>query len=257
MLLHVEKGSFSYPGGVPVLQNISFSLDTGEVLAVMGPNGIGKTTLLKCLMGILKWQSGCSLINGRDSSEERHQIGYVPQAHRFSFPYSVRDMVVFGRAKHMSVFSSPSREDYHIADAALEDVGISHLRNVSCNRLSGGQLQMTLIARALAGKPKILILDEPESHLDFCNQFTILKVIKRLAKEKDIACIMNTHYPNHALRTADRILLLNENKYMEGKASELLTRENIQKYFGVDSAIVSVKSTGDKEIKAFVVLDEV
>jgi iron complex transport system ATP-binding protein len=255
MLLDVENGSFSYPGSTPVLKNVSFALESGEVMAIMGPNGIGKTTLLKCLMGILKSNAGCSLIDGLDSGEARRRIGYVPQAHRFSFPYSVREMVVFGRAKHMSVFALPGKEDYRIADAALEEVGISRLANKSCNRLSGGQLQMTLIARALAGQPKLLILDEPESHLDFRNQFTILRIITRLAKEKGIACIMNTHYPNHAFRAADQILLLNEDKYVVGQTAEVLTRENIHKYFGVDSAIVSVNA-GAKEIKAFVLLDE-
>ncbi len=256
MLLKVKNGNFSYHREMPVLKNVSFSLDKGEVMAIMGPNGIGKTTLLKCLMGILKWKSGCSLIDGENSGAARRQIGYVPQAHRFSFSYSVRDMVVFGRAKHMPVFALPGRKDYQISDAALEEVGIAHLADKSCNQISGGQLQLTLVARALAGQPKLLILDEPESHLDFCNQSKILRIIRRLSIEKGIACIMNTHYPNHALRIADRILLLNENKYIVGQTSQVLTKENVQEYFGVSSTIVSADAYG-REIKAFVLLDEI
>lgn len=255
MLLQVENGCYSYIKGSYVLQDITFSLEVGRVLAVIGPNGIGKTTLLKCLMGILKWQSGYSLINGRDSARARRQIGYVPQAHSFSFPYLVRDMVVFGRAKYMSAFTSPSCEDYMIAEAALEEVGILHLQEKSCSQLSGGQLQLVLIARALAGEPKLLIMDEPESHLDFSKQFTILKIIKRLAKEKGIACIMNTHYPNHAIRIADRTLLLKRDKYIVGYTSKVLSRENIQEFFGVNSAIINTRAYG-KEIKAFVLLEE-
>ncbi len=254
MLLQVEKGSFYYTPDTPVLKDITFSLEEGEVMAVMGPNGIGKTTLLKCLMGILKWKSGRSLIEGRDTGNARKQIGYVPQAHRFSFPYSVRDMVVFGRAKYLSAFVSPGKRDYELADRAMEEVGVLRLRDKSCNQLSGGQLQMVLIARALAGQPRLLILDEPESHLDFCNQLIILKIIKRLAKEKGITCVMNTHYPNHALNIADKTLLLNENKFLAGQTVQILTTRNIQEYFGVDSMIVTAQADG-REINTFVVTD--
>jgi iron complex transport system ATP-binding protein len=254
MLLQVEKGSFYYTLDTPILQNITFSLEEGEVIAIMGPNGIGKTTLLKCLLGILKWKSGRSIIEGKDTGNARKQIGYVPQAHRFSFPYSVRDMVVFGRAKYLSAFASPTIEDYKLADQALDEVGILSLKDKSCNRLSGGQLQMVLIARALVGQPRLLILDEPESHLDFCNQLTILKIIKGLAKEKGIACIMNTHYPNHALDISDKTLLLNGKKFLVGKTNQVLTEENMRAYFGVNSIIVNVQ-TNDREINTVVLTD--
>ena len=254
-MLQVKEGSFEYTRGKSILKNITFTLREKEILAVMGPNGVGKTTLLKCLMGILKWQSGHSKLDGMDSSAARIKIGYVPQAHQFSFPYSVLDMVVFGRAKYMSVFATPGKEDYRIARNALEEVGILHLSDKSCNRLSGGQLQMVLIARALAGEPRLLILDEPESHLDFYNQLTILEIIKRLTREKEIACIMNTHYPNHAINMADQVLLLNECKYVVGNPIKVLSKENVKEYFGVDSAIVNTK-VREKEISTFVILNQ-
>jgi iron complex transport system ATP-binding protein len=255
VLLEVKNGCYSYEKGTSVLKKINFSLNKGEILTIMGPNGIGKTTLLKCLLGILKWSSGYSLINGRDSILERKIIGYVPQARNFSFPYTVQDMVVFGRTKNLSIFSSPSTKDYQIADKALEEVGISHLRDKSCNCLSGGQLQLVLIARALAGEPQLLILDEPESHLDFSNQYTILKLIKHLSKDKDIACIMNTHYPNHAIKISDQTLLLNHNKYIVGNTLDVLSRENVLKYFGVDSAIINTNISG-RNLSSFILLDQ-
>lgn len=255
-MLQVENGCYSYVKGNPVLQNITFSLKSGKILMVMGPNGIGKTTLLKCIMGILKWQSGYSLINGQDSLKVKKQIGYVPQAHSFSFPYLVRDMVVFGRAKYMSAFATPSHEDYVKAEAALQEVGILDLKDKSCSQLSGGQLQLVLIARALAGEPKLLIMDEPESHLDFSNQLTILKIIKRLAKEKEIGCIMNTHYPNNAIQIADQTLLLKEGKYIVGHTSKVLSRENIQEFFAVDSEIVNIQINGE-QIDAFIILEKI
>lgn len=246
MFLQVEKGCFSYIKSAPLLQEITFSLNEGDILAVMGQNGVGKTTLLKCLLGILKWQSGKSFIAGRDSGAARRLIGYVPQAHRFSFPYLVRDMVVFGRARDLSVFSSPTSRDYLKADEALDEVGILHLRDKSCNQLSGGQLQLVLMARALVGNPRLLILDEPESHLDCNNQFIILKIIKRLAKEKNITCIMNTHYLNHALRIADKCLLLGHQKYLFGDTNHVLSRKNIRHYFSMNSIILNTQYKGNK-----------
>jgi iron complex transport system ATP-binding protein len=255
MFLQVEKGCFSYAKGVPLLQEITFFLNEGDILAVMGQNGVGKTTLLKCLLGILQWQSGKSFIAGRDSDGARRLIGYVPQAHRFSFPYLVRDMVVFGRAGNLSFFAAPTSRDYRKADEALEEVGILHLRDKSCNQLSGGQLQLVLMARALVGNPRLLILDEPESHLDCNHQFKMLKTIHRLAKEKNITCIMNTHYPDHALRIADKCLLLAGQKYLFGQTKEILSRENIRQYFSVDSIILNTQHHG-KEIKILTLLDD-
>lgn len=256
MLLQVENGCYFYEKGNPILENVNFSLENGEILAIMGPNGIGKTTLLKCLMGILTWKSGRSLIDGSNSMAQRKKIGYVPQAHRFSFPYSVRDMVVFGRAKYLSLFASPDAEDYAVADKALEEVGITHLRDRLVSQLSGGQLQMVLIARALAGQPRLLILDEPEAHLDFCNQFTILQIITRLSKEKGIACVMNTHYPNHALRVADHVLLLNGGKYLFGDPHHVLSRDNMKNFFGVESAITHISICG-KNMEQFILIDKI
>jgi iron complex transport system ATP-binding protein len=255
MFLQVEKGCFSYAKGVPLLQEITFSLNEGDILAVMGQNGVGKTTLLKCLLGILKWQSGKSFIASRDSGAARRLIGYVPQAHRFSFPYLVRDMVVFGRARELAFFSSPSSEDYQRADEALAEAGILQLRDKSCHQLSGGQLQLVLMARALVGNPGLLILDEPESHLDCNNQFKILKTIRRLAKEKNITCIMNTHYLDHALRIADKCLLLAGQKYLFGQTVQVLSKENIRQYFSVDSIILNTQHNG-KKIKTLTLLDD-
>ena len=253
-MLNVQEGCFEYIKGNPILKNITFTLREKEIMAVMGPNGVGKTTLLKCLIGSLKWKSGHSTLNDLNSSTAMLNIGYVPQARKFSFPYSVLDMVVFGRAKYMSVFATPRAEDYEIAQKAMDEVGILNLREKSCSCLSGGQLQMVLIARALAGEPRLLILDEPESHLDFYNQLTILEIIKRLAKEKNIACVMNTHYPNHAFSIADQVLLLNEGRYVVGTPAEVLTSQNVREYFGVDSGIINTNING-KEINTFILLN--
>lgn len=257
-ILNIQNGCFSYSPQHPLLMNINLSLKKGEIMAVMGKNGIGKTTFIKCIVGILNWNRGFSMINGNINQKHKplDMIGYVPQAHKISFSYTVRDMVVFGKVGHRSYFASPSRQDYEIADELLRKVGIYHLRYTVCNKLSGGQMQMVFIARALVNSPQLLVLDEPEAHLDFRNQLHLLKLLHQLAKEHEIACVINTHYPNHALRIADTCFLLGEQDHVIGKIDEVMTDDNIRKYFGVSSYSAKFQYK-DEIITSFTFLDEV
>lgn len=257
MLLEVNNGTFYYHPQTPILQDVSFTMGSGEIMAIMGRNGIGKTTLIKCIAGILKWKSGYSIVAGQKSEANRpvREIGYVPQAHKASFSYSVRDMVVFGKVGHNSYFATPHSEDYKIADQVLERVGIGDLRDKRCNELSGGQLQLVFIARALVNSPKLLILDEPEAHLDFRNQLRLLKLIQSVVSEQNISCIINTHYPNHAIRIADKCFLLGERDYQVGDAQEVMMEANIEKYFSVRSKTLTTCYQG-RQIPTFVFLDE-
>ncbi len=256
MFFSVQNAAFEYEKDNLILDNIQFSLDKGEILAIMGSNGIGKTTLIKCIMGILEWKTGSSYIEDKKGDESLANIAYVPQGQKTSFSYSVMEMVLFGRAKHLSVFSLPKKHDREIATQALKDMGIYHLKDRACNALSGGQLQMVMMARALAGEPKLLILDEPESHLDFHNQVIILNTIEHLAKDRGITCILNTHYPNHAIKLADKVLLLGKGDYKVGEPLEMLSSENVEKFFHVKSAVVNAQHD-DKNLNLFVVLDKV
>ncbi|CVK21466.1 ABC transporter ATP-binding protein [Sporomusa sphaeroides] len=259
MILEVKHGYFGYTKDNDILRDISFVLGEQEIMTILGPNGIGKTTMLKCMTGILQWTQGQTLINGTPMGTSRevqkhYPIGYVPQAHSLSFPYTVREVVTMGRARHIGVCSVPSRYDKEIVDKAMEQVGIVPIRDKPCTQLSGGQLQLVFIARALAGEPKVLVLDEPESHLDFKNQFMMLHLIKTLVKERGISCIMNTHYPEHALRLADTTLLLGKNSYLFGKTQEIITEQRVKEYFDIEAKILSVPYH-DESIKAFVVLE--
>jgi iron complex transport system ATP-binding protein len=256
-ILEVHNGCFSYFRTQPILKDISFTLDCGQVMAVMGRNGIGKTTLIKCIIGLLKWDSGYSSINGKQSQQNRpiKEIGYVPQVHKLSFAYSVRDMVVFGKVGHRSYFATPSKQDYELVEQVLDKVGIYDLRDHSCKELSGGQLQLVFIARALINAPQLLVFDEPESHLDFRNQIRLLKLIQKVVSDDNIACMINTHYPNHAIRIADRCFLLGEQDYIAGGTSEVMTDSNIQRYFGVYSYRVQFQYKGET-MTSFSFLDE-
>lgn len=256
MKLNVNNCSFSYVQNKPILKNLSFNLDTGKMLCVLGQNGIGKTTFLNCLTGILKWQSGYVSIKGKeiDGILKEPDVAYVPQVHGVKFPYSALDMVCMGRTKHMSFFATPSKLDKELAMECLNTVGIAHLSTQSCSQMSGGQLQLVYMARSLAGKPKLIILDEPETHLDFKNQNLIIRLIRSLVSDKKISCIMNTHSPAHALQISDNTLLLGKDGMYEfGNTCHILTEESINRFFDVSTKIVDLNPLG-VDSKAFVLL---
>lgn len=250
MSLEVKNGEFKYKSGRNILENISFVIERGEILTILGPNGVGKTTLLKCIMFILKWEKGKTLLDGKDISKIKpveiwKKIAYVPQSHGVVFSYTVLDMVLMGRAPYLSIFSTPRSRDIEIAKKCLDLIGISHLAEKNYSEISGGEMQMVLIARALASEPEVLILDEPESHLDFKNQLLMLTLIQMLAKERNISCIINTHYPDHALRIADKTLLLGKGtKSIFGVVQEVITESNLKEYFDVNSRIISFSENG-------------
>ena len=248
MILEVKNGCFNYGGKTPVLSNINFAVSSGEMLAVLGPNGAGKTTLLRCVMGMLKWDSGESLLNGENmaamsSKQLWTRLAYVPQSGSATGIYTVFETVLLGRSSRLNVFSAPGKEDIAKAEEAMEKLGISHLADKKCSQLSGGELQMVHIARALASEPEVLILDEPESNLDFKNQLIVLDTMSRLTQE-GIACVFNTHYPTHALQRADKSLILSKDgAYVFGSTSEVVNEENIRKAFGVDAVIGEVETS--------------
>ncbi len=244
MNLKAINGTFGY-GKKPLLRNIDINVDANTILTVLGPNGVGKTTLLKCIMGFLQWKEGKTLLDGKplqaySNKEIWKKISYVPQAKKNVFSYTVHDMVVMGLSATQNFFQLPKKEEYDKAYHMLNTVGIVKLANKYCNELSGGELQMVMIARALVSKPELLILDEPESGLDMRNQIRILEVIQQASKKMNTACIINTHFPNHALNISDKTLLLGyDNQKLFGNTKELLTEENIERFFSVRSRIVS------------------
>lgn len=256
MIFSVENGSFGY-GERQILHNINFDLKSGEVLTVLGPNGVGKTTLLKCMMGMLKWNSGRTTLDEKPMNEMKpadvwQRIAYVPQSKVTALSYTAFEMVLMGRSARLGLFAQPSKEDYRIAEEAMESVGITHLRDKNCSKISGGELQMVLIARALSTRPEMLVLDEPESNLDFKNQLIVLETIQRLSKEQNIAAIVNTHYPAHALKIGDKALLLNYNGSCKfGPVTEIVSERNMGDAFKVEVKIVDFQYK-DREHKGVI-----
>lgn len=254
MILEVENGCFGYPKQEEILKNINLHLEKGHILSVLGPNGIGKTTLLKCMIGLLPWTSGRSILNGTDlckmkSKDIWNTISYIPQAHSFSFSYTGLEMVMLGRSSHLGLFEQPGAQEIEMAEAMMEKVGITHLAGKDCNRMSGGELQMVLIARALINEPQLIILDEPETGLDFHNQILVLNMIERLAHEEGISAIMNTHYPTNAMGIADEAFMMNrKGDRFYGTTDSILNEQNISRSFDVN-VIVDEVSYKDRLIR--------
>ncbi len=248
MRLEVKDAACGY-GLKTVIQGISFDISSGDILCLLGPNGVGKTTFFKTLLGFLKLKSGEIRLNDRDiktfSQKERaRSIGYVPQAHTPPFPFTVLQVVLMGRTAHLGSFASPSRKDVNLADETLEMLGISFLRDRIYTEISGGERQMVLIARALTQQPEVLVMDEPTSNLDFGNQIRVLNRIRQLAAS-GLGVVMTSHFPDHAFLCASKVALMQRsNVFKYGTVDEVVTEENLRSAYGVD---VRITSTNDGE----------
>lgn len=244
MPLMVEKLCYSY-GKHPVLQDISFQLPTGSFLALLGPNGTGKTTLLKAIGMMAPPKEGRCLWNGEDlatmSSQQRaRRMAYLPQSTNAPFPMKVIDTVLLGRSPYTSF--APRQEDRKEAVQVLEDLGLSALAFRDISRLSGGERQQVLLARALVQKPQLLLLDEPTSSLDLKNQLQTMKLVRELCHKEGLTAITAIHDLNLAAMFCDRFLMLRDTTLFAYGGEEALTSENIRAVYGVDVKIESLES---------------
>lgn len=237
MSVKIKDLEFSY-FNEKTLKGISANLNKGEFISVIGPNGTGKSTLIKCMNGILKAQQGDLSIDNIDINKLNHReiaklISYVPQSSSSMFNINVFDMVLLGRRPYMTWHSR--KKDKEIALKALQSLNIEKLALKPFNELSGGQKQKVIIARALAQETDIVILDEPISNLDIRHQIEVMEVLKKLVKTKGITAISVIHDLNVAIKYSDKVMILSEGKTMAlGKPYEVITEENISKVYGVE-----------------------
>jgi iron complex transport system ATP-binding protein len=226
-----------------VLSDISLNLNGGELFCLLGPNGVGKTTLFKTILGLIPARGGEIRLDGEPVTRWSRRrfaqwVGYVPQAHSPPFPFKVRDVVAMGRVSHLGLFASPGRGDLDIAEGALDTLGIASLGEAIYTEISGGERQLVLIARALAQQPKILVMDEPTSNLDYGNQIKVMAHISQIVADKGISVILTTHYPNHALLYATRVLALDRDKsYIVGAPSKVITERYLRDTYSVETEI--------------------
>lgn len=237
MSLTVKNLSFAY-GAHQVLTDISFDLHKGEFLSVLGPNGVGKSTLFRCILGLLPGYTGQILSDKDDMRtlphrETARRIAYIPQIHTPTFGYTVLDTVLMGTSRQVGMFAQPGKEQIAIASEALSRVGAAHLTQRNFSNLSGGEQQLVLVARAIAQQADVLVMDEPTSALDYGNQLRILQLVRELAME-GYAVLLSTHNPQHALSFASRILALSDGRVAAlGDAQDVLTEDLVHTLYGV------------------------
>ena len=230
-------------------RGLDVALSTGEVLALLGPNGGGKTTLLKTLLGLLKPKAGEVRLGDKPLDEysvrERARvIAYVPQVHIGTFAFTVETVVLMGRTAHGNLFSRPSAKDRAVAHSAMERFGIVHLAERPYTMISGGERQLVLLARALAQEPRFVVLDEPTASLDFGNQGKVMREIRALASLGH-GVLITTHDPNQALRFADRALLLRQGaRIAEGQVQTVLTGANLEALYDAPIMTLTDRDSG-------------
>jgi iron complex transport system ATP-binding protein len=242
--LQARALGYGYPART-VGRGLDLSLGAGEVLCVLGPNGGGKTTLFRTLLGLLPAQTGEVLLDGQALAqlprpEIARRMGYVPQGHVAQFAFTVREAVLMGRTSHVGLFAAPGAADREAAEHAIAALGIGVLAERAVTELSGGERQLAMIARALAQGARLLVLDEPTASLDFGNQVRVLREIRRLAME-GYAVVFSTHDPGQAFLAASRVLLLAHGGMLrQGAPQEVITSENLREVYGVDVRVAAV-----------------
>lgn len=231
-MLEIQKLQYWYKPGRPVLREISFSAGRGEIVCLLGPNGTGKTTLLRCLLGLSAPKGGAVFLDGQAVAalkprDRARRMAYVPQSSQLAFPYEAREVVLMGRVAHMPPGAGHRASDREAAERALERLGITRLARRKFQELSGGERQMVLVARALAQQAGLLVMDEPTANLDYGNQVKILKTIQSLAGE-GYGILMTSHYPDHAFLACTRAVLMRGGRVMaEGAPAKAVTTQSL------------------------------
>ncbi|MEI7811900.1 MAG: ABC transporter ATP-binding protein [Ignavibacteria bacterium] len=259
-LIDLKNISFSYAHGSKgskqdfFLNNISLTIDEGEFLSVLGPNGAGKSTLLRIISGILQPSAGQLMLDNKlySSISKRNLariIAFVPQSSLTIFPFSVNEIVMMGRTPYLNIIGHESSLDRQIVDEALEFADIKHLKNKGINEVSGGEAQMAFIARAIVQQPRIILLDEPNAHLDIKRQLSIFNMLRKLNSEKNLTVIAVSHDLNLAGFHSKRIILMKDGGIVhDDLPGKILTPENIMNVFEVDSAVAPDFESGNVSV---------
>jgi iron complex transport system ATP-binding protein len=248
----VKNLNFSY-GNRKIIEDVSFTAEEGELLVILGPNGVGKSTLFQCILGLLPGYTGTITVNGDNARnigirELARRMAYIPQIHSPVFNYTVFDIVLMGTASQISEIGIPGKEHIRLAEEAIERLEIGHLRDRAYTQISGGERQLVMIARALAQKAKILVMDEPTSNLDYGNQIRILSHIKSLVKQ-GYTIIQSSHNPDQAFLFSDKVLALLEGRVLAyGSPKDVISGDVIKQLYSID---VEVENLHNGKVRIF------
>ena len=243
--MNVENLSFSY-GEREVLHDVTFKVEYGEFLSVLGPNGVGKSTLFRCMLGLLTPSSGAAYVDGQkvaglSTRLLAEKIAYIPQSHSPVFNFSVYDMVLMGTTAQTGSFASPGKRQRSLANKALDRLGIFHLKDRGYGSLSGGERQLVLIARAIAQQAKVLVMDEPSAALDFGNRMRVMRTVQGLTHD-GYAVIQSTHDPEQAYMYSDKILALHGGKVAAfGTPQDTMDASLISALYGEEVEVCSMR----------------
>ena len=252
MEIRVRNLSYAYTKGVPVLRDVNFDIQSGRFVCLLGPNGVGKSTLFKCMLGLLTGFEGSIEIDGTDirtltPKQLARKVAYIPQSTAPAFNYSVADVVLMGTTSLVTGFSAPGKKEMEYVERALEQLDIGYLRDRMFLNISGGERQLVLIARALAQQAKILFMDEPTANLDYGNQIRVLGRVRQLSRE-GYTVIQSTHNPDQAFLYADDVLAVMDGQVeVFGPPNEVMSAELIQRLYRVDVDVESLHN-GDVRV---------
>lgn len=248
-MLAIDNLRFSYHSGREILKGASLSLEQGDIMCLLGSNGVGKTTLLRCLLGFQKATSGTMMVAGQDvtrmrPSDRAHLMAYVPQSSGLAFPYKAKEVVLMGRVSHLTNGAGHAQKDYDFALECMDHLQISHLADRRFQELSGGERQMVLVSRALAQDARLLVMDEPTSALDYHNQVKILAAIKHLATQ-GLTILMTSHYPDHAFLACTKCALMKDGRVIAaGTPEDVVTTESLTNLYETPVHVAYAEAEG-------------